>query len=126
LITEQAALLSKARESLAVAHLLCAQGHYDFSASRSYCCMFYLDQALLLGRDLSFSKHSAVISSFGREFVKPGIVPVALHAYIHRAEEARLVGDYSSHRHIGEEIAQDHADHAAEFLRVMETVITQT
>lgn len=62
---------------------------YDFSASRSYYAMFYATQALLLSRELSFSKHSAVIAAFGREFAKQGTVPIELHRYLIEAQEDR-------------------------------------
>jgi uncharacterized protein (UPF0332 family) len=74
-------LLKKSRDSLHAARLLLQEEMYDFSASRSYYAMFYAVQALLFSRDLSFSKHSAVIDAFGREFAKSGIVPVELHRY---------------------------------------------
>lgn len=56
-------LLGKAGESIAAAELLLRDGYVDFSASRSYYAMFYSVEALLLAQDLSFSKHSAVISA---------------------------------------------------------------
>ncbi len=108
---------------MAVARLLYEQGHYDFSASRSYYSMFYMAEALLLGRGLAFSKHSAVIAAFGRAFVKPGIVPPALHLNIRAAEEARLIGDYASQRHVGQESALRHLSHADEFVSVVERLL---
>jgi uncharacterized protein (UPF0332 family) len=37
--------------------------------------MFYIAEAFLEGKGLSFSKHSAVIAAFGREFAKTQLVP---------------------------------------------------
>jgi uncharacterized protein (UPF0332 family) len=54
---DQAALLRKAHSSLHAAKLLAAEKLFDFSVSRAYYTMFYVAEALLLGRDLSFSKH---------------------------------------------------------------------
>jgi uncharacterized protein (UPF0332 family) len=62
-------LLTKAKESLKAAELLFDGGFYDFSASRSYYTMFYTTEAVLLSKNLSFSKHSAVIAAFGKEFI---------------------------------------------------------
>jgi uncharacterized protein (UPF0332 family) len=42
--------------------------------------MFYAASALLLGSGMVFSKHSAVIAAFGREFAKSGMVDPKLHA----------------------------------------------
>lgn len=44
------------------ATLLLDAGYAGFSTSRSYFAMFYVAEALLLGKDLSFSKYSAVIA----------------------------------------------------------------
>lgn len=76
---EQEALLRKARDSLRGARVLADQKLYDFAVSRAYYRMFYVAEAFLLGEGLTFSKHSAVIASFGQRFAKPGRVPVELH-----------------------------------------------
>ncbi|MHA1262473.1 MAG: HEPN domain-containing protein [Candidatus Freyarchaeota archaeon] len=72
-------LVKKANESLEAAKLLLRGGYPDFSASRSYYSMFYAAQAILLTRNLAFSKHSTVISAFGKEFIKNGLLPPTLH-----------------------------------------------
>ena len=68
-------LMQKAKESLEAAKSLCRDGFYGFSVGRSYYSMFYVAEALLLTKNLSFSKHSAVIGAFGKEFVKTEIMP---------------------------------------------------
>ncbi len=65
-------LLDKAIQSFNAAKILHKESFYDFSASKAYYAMFYAIEALLLSQNLSFSKHSAVISAFGKNFVKPG------------------------------------------------------
>jgi uncharacterized protein (UPF0332 family) len=64
--------------------------------------MFYVAQALLLSKGLSFSKHSAVIAAFGKHFAHPGIVPVAFHRHLIDAQEARLIGDYAPQANLTE------------------------
>ena len=88
------ALIAKGRRSLAVAKRLCAEGDFDFSASRAYYAMFYLTEALLLSRSLSFSKHSAVIAEFHREFVRPGAFSYDHYAALQKAFQDRNIGDY--------------------------------
>lgn len=61
-----------AQRSLKASKILIGSGDYDFSISRMYYVMFYCAEALLLTKDLKFSKHSAVIAAFGRDFVKTG------------------------------------------------------
>ena len=56
-------LLEKADRSLAAAERLLAEGFPEFAAGRAYYSMCYGTEALLLSRDLSFSKHSAVITA---------------------------------------------------------------
>ncbi len=62
-------LLERARQSQKAAAKLLRGGFYNFAASRAYYAMFYITQALLLSKGLSFSSHSAVIAAFGKEFV---------------------------------------------------------
>jgi len=88
------ALILKAERSLRAGQSLFTQGDYDFAISRAYYAMFYCAQALLLTKKLKFSKHSAVISSFGQEFVKPGVLPEELHTYFMKAFRERQKGDY--------------------------------
>ncbi|PSF36302.1 DNA-binding protein [Aphanothece hegewaldii CCALA 016] len=115
---EQAALLNKAEESLTAANLLADNGLYDFAASRAYYTMFYVAEALLLNQNLTFSKHSAVISAFGREFAGKGAVPVEYHRYLIDAQDKRNKGDYSIDSNITESQAREQIAHAAEFLEL--------
>jgi len=75
-------LIRKAKKSLEAAKYLLEAGYSEFSASRSYYTMFYTIEALLLTQNIAFSKHKAVISAFGKEFVKTSIIPSSLHRYI--------------------------------------------
>jgi len=59
-------LLLKARQSISAAQVLLHNGYSDYAAARAYYAMFYVAEAFLEGEGLSFSKHSAVISAFGR------------------------------------------------------------
>ncbi len=43
---------------------------------------------------MSFSRHSAVISAFGREFASTGRVPVEFHRFLIEAQQLRNAGDY--------------------------------
>jgi uncharacterized protein (UPF0332 family) len=88
------ALITKAERSLKAGENLLSEGDYDFAVSRFYYSMFYCAEALLLTKDMKFSKHSAVISFFGKEFIKTGILPTELHRYILRAFKERQKSDY--------------------------------
>jgi uncharacterized protein (UPF0332 family) len=112
-------LIKKAKESLGAAEQLLKR-YPDFSASRSYYAMFYAVQALLLTRNLAFSKHSAVIAAFGKEFIKSGLLPATLHRYISEAFDTRQAGDYGPIGSVSEEIALVLTDQAKEIIEVIE------
>jgi uncharacterized protein (UPF0332 family) len=67
---------------------------YDFSISRAYYAMFYSAEALLLTKDLRFSKHSGVNACFGREFIKEGVFSEQLYNYLIKGFRERQKGDY--------------------------------
>ena len=104
---EQQKLLIKARDSLRAAELLIANDLFDFATARAYYTMFYLAEAFLLQKKLSFSSHAAVISAFGREFAKTQRVPVQYHRYLIEAQDKRTEADYGLNSTITLEIAQE-------------------
>ena len=115
---EQKALLDKARDSLDAARILAASGHLDFAASRAYYTMFYVAQALLLDEGLTFSKHSATISVFGRDFAKTGRVPQRFHRYLIEGQASRNTADYDIEGGLTREEAAQQIDRAGEFLEL--------
>jgi len=119
-------LLTKARESLKAAEMLFDGGFYDFSASRAYYAMFYTTEALLLSKSLSFSKHSAVIAAFGKEFIKTQIFPQKLRDYLVSAFDLRQLGDYGSPSSVSKDKAQTLIERAKEFLQAVEGYLETT
>lgn len=120
---EQAALLKKAKDSLEAARLLIEKGFYDFAVSRAYYSMFYIAEAFLLGEGLSFSKHSAVISAFGKHFVKAGRVSHEFHRYLIEGEDSRNIGDYDIAPGLNKEEALEQLEHADRFLDLADRLI---
>jgi uncharacterized protein (UPF0332 family) len=110
------ALVEKAKQSLKAARLLFDDGYYDFSVSRSYYAMFYCAEALLFSKGLSFSKHSAVISFFGKEFVKTKIMTEKLYTFLRDAFDLRRIGDYETVG-VSKEEAEENIRRAEEFLK---------
>ncbi len=113
---EQNQLFQKAQQSLNAANYLLEGGYYDFAVSRAYYTMFYIASAFLLGDGLTFSKHSAVISAFGKEFAKTERVPVKFHRQLKEAQDLRNVGDYGATGLISEEEAEVQIQRAKAFL----------
>jgi len=121
--TDRDELLQQARDSLAAAKLLLNNGFAGYSAARSYYTMFYVVSAILLDKDLAFSKHSAVISGFGREFIKTGEIPTHFHRYLIEAQELRQMGDYGKSNEVTIEKATEQITHAEEFLELFDQKI---
>ncbi|WP_293134271.1 HEPN domain-containing protein [Microcoleus sp. bin38.metabat.b11b12b14.051] len=116
-------LLLKARQSLGAARLILDGQYPDYAASRAYYTMFYIAEAFLEGEGLSFSKHSAVISAFGREFARTGRVPVKFHQFLIRAQELRNAGDYGEINAVTANQAAESIAQAEEFLELAEKMI---
>jgi uncharacterized protein (UPF0332 family) len=113
---EQRELLLKAQQSLEAAKLLITHHYPDYAASRAYYTMFYIAEAFLEGEGLSFSKHSAVIAAFGREFAKPQRVSSDFHRFLIEAQELRTTGDYGQLNAVTTDQAIEQIDHAEQFL----------
>lgn len=85
--------------------------------------MFYLAEAFLEGEGMSFSRHSAVISAFGREFALQGKVPVQFHQFLIKAQQLRNAGDYGQLDAVNLEQAYEQITCAEEFLKLAENLI---
>ena len=113
---EQDNLLEKAKLCLAAAKVLQANQFSDYAASRAYYSMFYAVEAILLQKNLSFSSHAAVISAFGREFVKIGTVPKEFHRLVIDAQDLRNTGDYGELNAVRIAQSQEQIDNAEKIL----------
>ncbi len=122
---EVGALLEKAKRSQKAAARLLKDGDVDFAASRAYYAMFYIAEALLLTRGLSFSSHAMVIANFGKVFAKPGILNAKFHKYLIDAQDRRNVGDYSIRDTVSREQAEEILSWVKEFLHATEKYLSQ-
>jgi uncharacterized protein (UPF0332 family) len=113
---EQEGLLQKGYRGIRSAKLLAADGDFDTAVSRAYYAMFYVAEALLLSKGLAYSKHSAAITAFGREFAKPGVLSPEFHAHLRAASEARNISDYQVASHVTEEETAQHISRAERLL----------
>jgi len=121
---EQAALLDKADKSIQAARLLGQnEDLYCFSVSRAYYAMFYIAEAFLLQKELTYSKHGAVIASFGEHFCKLAICPTHFHRYLIDAHRLRNTGDYDLLAQISEEETQQQIIKAEEMLKHAQTAL---
>ncbi len=118
--------LHKAKQSLAAAELLRAQGYCGFAASRAYYAMFYVAEALLASLGQSYSSHGAVQAAYGREFAKTGKLDVQFHRWLIDAQDFRIVGDYGIGDDLTAEQAEQVCDWAREFLRSAKSYLADT
>lgn len=110
------ALCEKSGRSLSAAEILIEHGDFDFAVSRIYYAMFYMAEALLFLRGMSFSSHSAVIAALHREFVSAGKMPREMHTALHKAFDLRQKGDYLSDVEVTEDKARVILKSAREFV----------
>jgi uncharacterized protein (UPF0332 family) len=105
-MSEAQALLEKARRALDAAEQLLAAGHLDFSVSRTYYACLYTAQALLLSRNLQFSRHGQVIAQFGFHFAKTRELDPRFHRLLDQAFDLRQLADYQTEVTLSEEIVE--------------------
>ncbi len=117
--------LSKAEESLAAAELLLKEASHGFSASRAYYGMFYAAEALLLSKGQAFSKHSAVLAAFGREFTKTGLLDSRWHQAFQEAFQVRQVGDYEPLEQVSEATAHRIIEGARGFVQAARSFLSE-
>jgi uncharacterized protein (UPF0332 family) len=116
--------LKLADESHVVANKLIDMGHPRFSAAQSYYTIFYLAQAMLQSKGLTFSSHSAVVAAYGKEFAKTGVLDPKFHRYIIDAQRRRQVGHYGDEtEEVTEEQARESYQWADEFKQAVEVYL---
>lgn len=86
--------LDEASEVLRDAELLLDAGRHRSAANRLYYAAFYAATAVLLTKRLEYSKHSAVVALFDKEFIGTGILPREYSRTLHRAFNERQQDDY--------------------------------
>ncbi len=108
--------LAQAAETLQAAVELLDADHYRDAVNRGYYAMFYAGLALLATRALGTSKHSGLLSLFGRHFVKTGMFSAQAGRYLRQAFELRQECDYQDFVEPTREQADEIVAHAKEFL----------
>jgi uncharacterized protein (UPF0332 family) len=108
-------IIDKAERSLKTAKEIFQTGEYDFAVSRAYYTIFYMAEAALMTKDLSYSKHSGVIAAFGKHLIKTGVFDKKLHTILKNAFKRRNIGDYEFNIAITKEEAERVINDAEEF-----------
>jgi len=118
-------MIRKAFRSLKAAQQHVKEGDYDFASSRAYYAAFYAMQAVLLTKNLSFSKHAGVISAFNRHFVKTAVFPKEFSKIISRLFRERQTGDYGFDLSISKHDAQQDVQIAGKVVRAITVYLSQ-
>jgi len=118
--TDQQAMLVRAHESLAAARGALREGLPNNAVGDAYYAMFHAACAAMASRGLSYSKHSAVIGAFGREFAKTGALPVEMHRHLMDAFDERLKATYDYGVVFSEDKARETISRAEAFVATIE------
>jgi len=116
-------LLKNAEETFKAAELLVGQDYLRDAASRAYYGTFYVAEALLNEKGLSFKKHGAVHSTFAQEFVKTGLFDAKYHRWLLNAFNQRQLGDYDEMVQFEASDVQETIQQAREFLEAVKTYL---
>jgi len=106
----------QATETLEAAVQLLHTGHDRDAINRAYYSMFYAGLALLATRMVGASKHSGVISLFGKHFVKTGEFSPEAGRHLREAFDLRQKSDYREDFDPTHEQAVEIVSHAGAFL----------
>ena len=115
--------LNLAAERLKVSKTLLDAGFFIDSVNRSYYAIFYCARALVAKDNLDFSKHSAVISYFRKNYIKTGIFDVKFSDYIGDAFILRSDGDYTYFFNVEKNDAEEQYNNAVEFYNAVKNFL---
>ncbi len=80
--------------------------------------MFHAATAALLNKGIVRHSHQGIISYFGREFIKTGLVEPKFHKYLIEAFDLRQESDYQPVAEITQDQANKVIERAKEFLDI--------
>jgi uncharacterized protein (UPF0332 family) len=114
--TEIQLYMSRARQDLQAADTNLREGFYAVAITRAYYAMFYAASALLARRGIARSRHGGVLSAFGEEFVKTGLIERAYAKMLANAFDSRLDSDYDLLFVADKDLAEDVLGDARRFV----------
>jgi uncharacterized protein (UPF0332 family) len=117
------AQMARARECLQVIPDLIEKEHHAFAIERAYYACFYAASALLSTRGLGFSKHSALLAAFGKEFAKPRLIDPVHHQTLAKLFKVRQDVTYAFDVTPSAELARESASRAVEFVDAVDAIL---
>jgi uncharacterized protein (UPF0332 family) len=81
---------------------------------------------MLQTKGLTFSKHSAVVAAYGKEFSRTGLLDPKFHRYIIDTQGRREIGHYGSSREeLTEQQALESFQWAGEFIEAVKAYLSK-
>ena len=111
--------LEQANQCLASAIKLLEFGDSRGAVNRAYYAIFHGMRSVLVLQSKDFAKHSAVISYFRREYVKPGIFSTDLSDTITTLFNTRSSSDYSDTWELTDEDVKALIEEAKNFIEAI-------
>lgn len=109
--------LDMAADKLKSAKILLDERQYKDSIGRSYYAIFSSLRAVLAIEEKDFSKHSAVIAYFQKEYIKTGKFHIKYSKYVQQAFQIRNSCDYDDFYIASKEEAEEQYNRAEELLK---------
>lgn len=95
--------LARAKESVEEALLMAQAGHWNTAASRLYYACFYAVSAYLILKDIDSSSHKGVKTSFNKELIKSGLLPLTFGQLYNNLFSLRQDVDYRDYSDVSKE-----------------------
>ena len=117
--------LECAEEALKESRTLIENGLTRGAVSRSYYAMFYAACSLLATKRLAFGKHSAVIATFQKEFIKSGQLPAIMGDWLREGFKMRGTSDYMAFASIDKTNAEELLKNAESFVEKARIIVEE-
>lgn len=112
-----------ALEALSDAKILLEKESYKGAANRSYYAAFHGMRAVLAFDEIDMKRHSGIISSFQRLYIKTGIFPREISNMITTLFDVRSDSDYDDYYVVSKEKVTSQVENAEYFLGVIKSFI---
>lgn len=118
-------LMEVAKRNLAEMTTMFENRHYYGTVNRAYYAMFHAVSALLILDGKRFKKHTGVITAFGRDYAKTGLISKEYSELLSKAFDARNKADYDVDMVIDQETAARYCKGAEELVALIDEFVTE-
>jgi uncharacterized protein (UPF0332 family) len=118
-------LMDVAKRNLDEMRTMFENRHYYGTVNRAYYAMFHAVSALLLLDGKRYKKHKGVITAFGRDYAKTGLVPKEYSELLSKTYDTRNKADYDVDMVIDDKIAELYCQKAEEVVAFIEKLMAK-